>query len=68
MFDVQLSIEISVTFWLAKVELKGNVPVELTNEICISLGYSSVNWINIALPIGISFFSFQKVTYSVDVY
>ncbi|MCF8365919.1 MAG: hypothetical protein K9H16_09060 [Bacteroidales bacterium] len=32
------------------------------------LGFEAATWTNIALPIGISFFTFQKLTYSVDVY
>ena len=32
------------------------------------LGMTAVHWTKIALPIGISFFTFQKITYTVDVY
>ncbi|PLX00548.1 MAG: MBOAT family protein, partial [Marinilabiliales bacterium] len=32
------------------------------------LGIEDSSWTKIALPIGISFFTFQKITYSVDIY
>ncbi|MCF6342031.1 MAG: MBOAT family protein, partial [Bacteroidales bacterium] len=45
-----------------------NFGVENLNYLLTELGFTSIKWTSIALPIGISFFSFQKVTYSVDVY
>ncbi|MFY0672167.1 MAG: MBOAT family protein [Bacteroidia bacterium] len=33
-----------------------------------SMGFGAVSWAHIALPIGISFFTFQSLTYSIDVY
>ncbi|MFO8129166.1 MAG: MBOAT family protein [Bacteroidales bacterium] len=38
------------------------------NVMLESLGYKEVGWVHVALPIGISFFTFQKLTYSADVY
>lgn len=38
------------------------------NEILSILGMNAIHWTRIALPIGISFFTFQKITYTVDVY
>ena len=38
------------------------------NTLLAGLGMSSIHWTRIALPIGISFFTFQKITYTVDVY
>jgi alginate O-acetyltransferase complex protein AlgI len=38
------------------------------NNFLNSIGIGQVAWTSIALPIGISFFTFQKITYSVDVY
>ena len=32
------------------------------------LGFEGISWVEVALPIGISFFTFQKITYTVDVY
>lgn len=45
-----------------------NFFVENFNLALNSLGVASVEWTKIALPIGISFFTFQSLTYSVDVY
>ncbi|HOY37913.1 MAG: MBOAT family protein [Bacteroidales bacterium] len=45
-----------------------NFFVENVNVILGALGANSLHWTKIALPIGISFFSFQKFTYGIDVY
>ena len=45
-----------------------NFFVENGNVLLENLGMSGVHWIKLALPIGISFFTFQKVSYIVDVY
>ena len=45
-----------------------NFLVENFNEIVGWFGAKPVLWSEIILPIGISFFTFQKMTYSVDVY
>jgi len=45
-----------------------NFGIENLNELLGIFGFTEINWTAIVLPIGISFFSFQKVTYSVDVY
>jgi alginate O-acetyltransferase complex protein AlgI len=39
-----------------------------TNQILLNLGFTQLVWTKIALPIGISFFTFQKISYAVDVY
>jgi len=45
-----------------------NFFIENVNNFLTVLGTKNLHWTNIALPIGISFFTFQKLTYSVDVY
>jgi len=45
-----------------------NFFVENVNDVLGGLGWNTMAWIKIALPIGISFFTFQKITYAVDVY
>lgn len=45
-----------------------NFFVDNFNTILETLGFSTFGWVRVALPIGISFFTFQKLTYSVDVY
>jgi alginate O-acetyltransferase complex protein AlgI len=45
-----------------------NFFMENFNELLQSLGFSDVRWTAIALPIGISFYTFQCLSYCVDVY
>lgn len=45
-----------------------NFFVENFNWLLEQLGTQPLAWTNVALPIGISFFVFQKMTYGVDVY
>lgn len=45
-----------------------NFFIENTNFILESININAINWTRIALPIGISFFTFQSITYTVDVY
>ncbi|MCD4735918.1 MAG: MBOAT family protein, partial [Bacteroidales bacterium] len=45
-----------------------NFFIDNINAVVSGLGYNEIVWIKIALPIGISFFTFQKLTYTVDVY
>jgi len=45
-----------------------NFFVENINQILLSWGFSQVQWTYVALPIGISFYTFQTLTYSIDIY
>ena len=45
-----------------------NFFMENFNSILQSFGAESVGWTSIALPIGISFYTFQSLSYCVDVY
>lgn len=45
-----------------------NFFVEQFNAVITQLGGTPVSWLTVALPIGISFFTFQKISYVVDVY
>lgn len=45
-----------------------NFFVDNLNFLLQTLGFSVVSWTKIVLPIGISFFTFQKMSYSIDVY
>ncbi|MCK9302264.1 MAG: hypothetical protein M0P35_03575 [Bacteroidales bacterium] len=45
-----------------------NFFVDNFNAILGFLGHSSVPWTKVLLPIGISFFSFQSITYTIDTY
>lgn len=45
-----------------------NFFVENVNFFVTKMGYEPVKWLEVALPIGISFFTFQTITYILDVY
>ena len=45
-----------------------NFFVENIDVLITSMGFEPIKWTKVALPIGISFFTFQALTYSVDVY
>ena len=45
-----------------------NFFIENVNTVLHSAGVSSVEWTEVLLPIGISFYTFQTLTYSIDVY
>ena len=45
-----------------------NFFVDNLNSSLTSFNLSSLNWMSVALPIGISFFTFQSITYTLDVY
>jgi len=45
-----------------------NFFVENINEVLAAIGIEQIKWTAVTLPIGISFFTFQKMTYAVDVY
>lgn len=45
-----------------------NFFVENINAMLLAWDVGEISWTRIALPIGISFFTFQKLTYTVDVY
>ncbi len=42
--------------------------VENINTVLYNLGWSELGWVQVVLPIGISFYTFETVTYVVDVY
>ena len=45
-----------------------NFFVENINTVFESLGFNVMSWNEVILPIGISFFTFQSLSYSIDVY
>jgi len=45
-----------------------NFFIENVNMALNSMGATSVSWTNVVLPIGISFYTFQTLTYAIDVY
>ncbi len=45
-----------------------NFFIENVNAVLSALGFQSVHWTKLILPIGISFFTFETLTYSIDTY
>ncbi|MBR9831086.1 MBOAT family protein [bacterium] len=45
-----------------------NFFIENVNELLSVFGGNSIQWTKVILPIGISFYTFQTLTYSIDVY
>lgn len=45
-----------------------NFFVENINSLLVNFGAQPAKWAEVALPIGISFFTFQKLSYVIDVY
>lgn len=45
-----------------------NFFVENVNATIQLLGYKPMKWVEVVLPIGISFYTFQTITYALDVY
>ena len=63
-------------FWMAIICNVGllayfkyaNFFVENVNTLLLSSGFTEIGWTDVLLPIGISFFTFQKISYLVDVH
>jgi len=45
-----------------------NFFVENVNGALENMGFTAIGWTEIALPVGISFYTFQTLTYAIDVY
>ena len=45
-----------------------NFFIETINRFFFEVGFSNIDWIEVALPIGISFYTFQTLSYTIDVY
>jgi len=63
-----LTLSLSINVGLLLYFKYANFFVENVDYLLHSLGYQSVHWTKVILPIGISFYTFQTLTYSIDVY
>ncbi len=61
---LSLSINLSLLFYFKY----SNFFIDNFNVVLQSLGMTSVYWTKLVLPIGISFYTFESITYVVDVY
>jgi alginate O-acetyltransferase complex protein AlgI len=63
-----LTISVSINFGLLFFFKYSNFFVENLNSLLTLFGLSSIHWMKLILPIGISFYTFETITYVVDVY
>lgn len=65
---ILLILSLSVNLGLLAYFKYSNFFVENTNVFLNALGFSQIAWTKVVMPIGISFFTFESITYTVDVY
>lgn len=63
-----LGLSISINLGLLLYFKYVNFFVDNVNYLLQGAGFSNISWTAVALPIGISFYTFQTLTYSIDVY
>lgn len=63
-----LGVSLSLNLGLLGYFKYSNFFIENVNELLSSMGIGAVGWSEVALPLGISFFTFESITYVVDVY
>ena len=63
-----LALSLTLTIGILAYFKYANFFIENVNQVLQFFHLKSFHWVHILLPIGISFFSFQKLTYSADVY
>ncbi len=62
------AISVIISIGLLLYYKYGNFTMENLNAVLGWMGHEPLKWTKILLPIGISFFSFQSVTYTLDTY
>lgn len=65
---ILLGLSVTLNLGLLAFFKYSNFFIENVNELLSATGSTEIQWTKIALPIGISFYTFQTLTYSVDVY
>ncbi len=65
---ILLTLSISINLGLLAYFKYSNFFVSNFNNLLSKLNVGEVAWMEVALPIGISFYTFQTLTYSIDVY
>jgi alginate O-acetyltransferase complex protein AlgI len=63
-----LALSVSVNLGLLIYFKYANFFIDTVNEILLPLGIHAIQWTKLILPIGISFYTFETITYVVDVY
>lgn len=65
---LMLSLSVSVNLGLLFYFKYSNFFIENVNELLSVFGDKNIQWTKLVLPIGISFYTFETITYVVDVY
>ncbi|MCC6385640.1 MAG: MBOAT family protein [Bacteroidia bacterium] len=65
---LMLTLSVSVNLGLLVYFKYSNFFIENINEVLSVFGKSPIQWTKLILPIGISFYTFETITYVVDVY
>lgn len=65
---LMLALSVSVNLGLLFYFKYSNFFIENVNSILSIFGSNHIQWTNLILPIGISFYTFETITYVVDVY
>ncbi|MBP7506183.1 MAG: MBOAT family protein [Prolixibacteraceae bacterium] len=65
---LMLSLSVSINLGLLFYFKYSNFFVENVNAILSVVGFNQIQWTKLILPIGISFYTFETITYVVDVY
>lgn len=65
---LMLSLSVSVNLGLLFYFKYSNFFIENVNRVLSIFGTSDIQWTKLVLPIGISFYTFETITYVVDVY
>lgn len=65
---IWLSISVALNLGLLAYFKYANFFIENVNAALVSVGIDQLAWTQVALPIGISFFTFQTLTYAIEVY
>ena len=63
-----LSISLAGNLGLLGFYKYADFGISQINSLTTSLGFDAIPFLNLALPIGISFYTFQSISYTVDVY
>lgn len=63
-----LALSICINLGLLLYFKYSNFFIENVNAVLGSMGFESIEWVEVVLPIGISFFTFETLTYSIDAY
>lgn len=65
---LMLSLSVSINLGLLVYFKYSNFFIENVNSLLSVFGSSNIQWTKLILPIGISFYTFETITYVVDVY